>query len=474
MRVEQIYTGCLAQGAYYIESEGEVAIVDPLRETEPYIQKAKADGATIKYIFETHFHADFVSGHLDLAKKTGAEIVYGPQADTTYEKHTARDGEEFPLGKVRIRVLHTPGHTPESTTYLLLDENGKEYAIFSGDTLFIGDVGRPDLAQKKGSLTKEDLAGWLYDSLRHKIMTLPDDVIVYPAHGAGSACGKNMSSETWDTLGHQKATNYALRADMTRDEFIKEVTDGLQPPPQYFAKNAKINKSGYESIDVVIKRGAIPLSPRAFEVAANEHDALILDVRDKEEFVKGFVPNSVFIGLDGSFAPWVGALIPDLQQPILIVAPEGKEEETVLRLARVGYDHAIGYLQGGFAAWKAAGEEVDTIEALDVPTLAAMMKSGEKLHILDVRKPGEWSAEHVDGASHFPLDFINDHMSEINRDDTYYLHCRSGYRSTIAASILKSRGFEKIVDVVGTFEDMIAAGIPTTDYVCPSTLKSEG
>lgn len=474
MRVEQIYTGCLAQGAYYIESEGEVAIVDPLRETEPYIQKAKADGATIKYIFETHFHADFVSGHLDLAKKTGAEIVYGPQADTTYEKHTARDGEEFPLGKVRIRVLHTPGHTPESTTYLLLDENGKEYAIFSGDTLFIGDVGRPDLAQKKGSLTKEDLAGWLYDSLRHKIMTLPDDVIVYPAHGAGSACGKNMSSETWDTLGHQKATNYALRADMTRDEFIKEVTDGLQPPPQYFAKNAKINKSGYESIDVVIKRGAIPLSPRAFEVAANEHDALILDVRDKEEFVKGFVPNSVFIGLDGSFAPWVGALIPDLQQPILIVAPEGKEEETVLRLARVGYDNAIGYLQGGFAAWKAAGEEVDTIEALDVPTLAAMMKSGEKLHILDVRKPGEWSAEHVDGASHFPLDFINDHMSEINRDDTYYLHCRSGYRSTIAASILKSRGFEKIVDVVGTFEDMIAAGIPTTDYVCPSTLKSEG
>ena len=474
MRVEQIYTGCLAQGAYYIESDGEAAIVDPLRETEPYIQKAKADGATIKYIFETHFHADFVSGHLDLAKKTGAQIVYGPQADTAYEKHTAKDGEEFPLGKVRIRVLHTPGHTPESTTFLLLDENGKEYAIFSGDTLFIGDVGRPDLAQKKGSLTKEDLAGWLYDSLRHKIMTLPDDVIVYPAHGAGSACGKNMSSETWDTLGHQKATNYALRADMTREEFIKEVTDGLQPPPQYFAKNAKINKSGYESIDVVIKRGAIPLSPRAFEVAANEHDALILDVRDKEDFVKGFVPNSVFIGLDGSFAPWVGALIPDLQQPILIVAPEGKEEETVLRLARVGYDHAIGYLQGVFNAWKAAGKDFDTIDTVDVPALAGMVQSGEKLRILDVRKPGEWSAEHVDGASHFPLDFINDHMSEINRDDSYYLHCRSGYRSTIAASILKSRGFEKIVDVIGTFEDMIDAGIPTTDYVCPSTLKSEG
>lgn len=474
MRVEQIYTGCLAQGAYYIESDGEAAIVDPLRETEPYIQKAKADGATIKYIFETHFHADFVSGHLDLAKKTGAQIVYGPQADTAYEKHTAKDGEEFPLGKVRIRVLHTPGHTPESTTFLLLDENGKEYAIFSGDTLFIGDVGRPDLAQKKGSLTKEDLAGWLYDSLRHKIMTLPDDVIVYPAHGAGSACGKNMSSETWDTLGHQKATNYALRADMTREEFIKEVTNGLQPPPQYFAKNAKINKSGYESIDVVIKRGAIPLSPRAFEVAANEHDALILDVRDKEDFVKGFVPNSVFIGLDGSFAPWVGALIPDLQQPILIVAPEGKEEETVLRLARVGYDHAIGYLQGVFNAWKAAGKDFDTIDTVDVPALAGMVQSGEKLRILDVRKPGEWSAEHVDGASHFPLDFINDHMSEINRDDSYYLHCRSGYRSTIAASILKSRGFEKIVDVIGTFEDMIDAGIPTTDYVCPSTLKSEG
>ncbi|MEZ4899407.1 MAG: MBL fold metallo-hydrolase [Saprospiraceae bacterium] len=474
MRVEQIYTGCLAQGAYYIESNGEAAIVDPLRETEPYIQKAQADGATIKYIFETHFHADFVSGHLDLAKKTGAQIVYGPQADTSYEKHTARDGEEFPLGDVRIRVLHTPGHTPESTTYLLLDEQGKEYAIFSGDTLFIGDVGRPDLAQKKGSVTKEDLAGWLYDSLRTKIMTLPDEVIVYPAHGAGSACGKNMSSETWDTLGHQKATNYALRADMTRDEFIKEVTEGLQPPPQYFAKNARINKSGYESFDVVMQRGALPLSPRAFETAANEHDALILDVRDKEEFVQGFIPNSIFIGLDGSFAPWVGALIPDLQQPILIVAPTGQEEETVMRLARVGYDHAIGYLKGGFKAWKAAGMEVDAIQSVDVETLAASWADQPDYQLLDVRKPGEWSAEHVDGATHFPLDFINEHMSEINRDTTYYLHCRSGYRSTIAASILKSRGFENVVDVVGTFEDMVAAGIPTTDYVCPSTLKKEG
>ena len=474
MRVEQIYTGCLAQGAYYIESNGEAAIVDPLRETEPYIQKAQADGATIKYIFETHFHADFVSGHLDLAKKTGAQIVYGPQADTSYEKHTARDGEEFPLGDVRIRVLHTPGHTPESTTYLLLDEQGKEYAIFSGDTLFIGDVGRPDLAQKKGSVTKEDLAGWLYDSLRTKIMTLPDEVIVYPAHGAGSACGKNMSSETWDTLGHQKATNYALRADMTRDEFIKEVTEGLQPPPQYFAKNARINKSGYESFDVVMQRGALPLSPRAFETAANEHDALILDVRDKEEFVQGFIPNSIFIGLDGSFAPWVGALIPDLQQPILIVAPAGQEEETVMRLARVGYDHAIGYLKGGFKAWKAAGMEVDAIQSVDVETLAASWADQPDYQLLDVRKPGEWSAEHVDGATHFPLDFINEHMSEINRDTTYYLHCRSGYRSTIAASILKSRGFENVVDVVGTFEDMVAAGIPTTDYVCPSTLKKEG
>lgn len=473
MKIEQIYTGCLAQGAYYIESKGEVAIIDPLRETEPYMKKAETDGSKIKYIFETHFHADFVSGHLDLAKKTGAAIIYGPMAETAYEKHTAKDGEEFSIGDIKIRVLHTPGHTPESTTYLLLDENGKEHALFTGDTLFIGDVGRPDLAQKTGSVTKEDLAGWLYDSLRNKIMTLPDDVIVYPAHGAGSACGKNMSKETFDTLGNQKKFNYALRANMTREEFIKEVTDGLMPPPQYFAKNAKINKTGYESIDTVMERGTQALDPEAFELVANAEGALVLDVRNKEDFVQGFVPNAVFIGLDGTFAPWVGALIPDLQQPILVVAPAGREEETVKRLARVGYDNAIGYLKGGFEAWKAAGKEVDAVESIDVTTFASRLSHNEAgMKVLDVRKPSEFGSEHVADAQNFPLDFINENMAEINRDQSYFLHCRSGYRSTIAASILKARGFDKLVNVIANFEDIASSSIPTTDYVCPSTLKN--
>ncbi len=469
MKVEQIYTGCLAQGAYYIESNGEAAIIDPLRETSPYIQKAKENGVQIKYIFETHFHADFVSGHLDLAQKTGAQIVYGPNAETQYQKHLAKDGEVFQIGMLSITVIHTPGHTPESTTYLLKDEKGKPYAIFTGDTLFIGDVGRPDLAQKKDNLTKEDLAAWLFDSLRNKIMPLPDDVIVYPAHGAGSACGKNMSSETWDTLGNQKRTNYALRADMTKAEFIHEVTDGLLPPPNYFAQNAKLNKEGYESIDVVMERGAKALSPSAFEVAANETDALILDVRAKQDFVKGFIPNSIFIGLDGSFAPWVGALITDLKQPILIVAPEGRSEETVKRLARVGYDNAIGYLEGGFAAWEAANKEIDSIETINEPTFEQAFANVK--HILDVRKPGEFESEHIENAQNFPLDFINSHMSEITRDKKYYLHCRSGYRSTVAASILKARGFHQLVNVQGKFTAISSSEIPTTNYVCPSTLK---
>lgn len=469
MTIEQIYTGCLAQGAYYIESEGEAAIIDPLRETEPYLKRAEAAGAQIKYILETHFHADFVSGHLDLAKKTNAKIIYGPNAETKYEKYTAKDGEEFKLGSVRIRVLHTPGHTPESTTYLLLDEEGKEHAIFTGDTLFIGDVGRPDLAQKQGSVTKEDLAGWLYDSLRNKIMTLPDEVLVYPAHGAGSACGKNMSKDTWDTLGHQKQTNYALRADMTRAEFIKEVTEGLLPPPQYFAKNAQLNKQGYESIDKVMKRGAVALSPRGFEAAANENDALILDVRDKKAFVQGFIPNSIFIGLDGSFAPWVGALIKDLMQPILIVAPTGREEETIKRLARVGYDNAIGYLEGGFVAWKASGAEYDQIKTIDLNALAQRFKDNSEINIMDVRKPSEWSGEHIEGALNIPLDFINEKMSEISKDKQYYMHCRSGYRSTVAASILKARGFENLVNVHGVVTEMAEAGLPMTNFVCPST-----
>ncbi|MCB0569880.1 MAG: MBL fold metallo-hydrolase [Phaeodactylibacter sp.] len=474
MKIEQIYTGCLAQGAYYIESQGEAAIVDPLRETEPYLKKARENQAIIKYIFETHFHADFVSGHIDLAQKTGAQIIYGPNADTAYEKYEAKDGETFKVGAVTIRVLHTPGHTPESTTYLLLDEKGDAHAIFSGDTLFIGDVGRPDLAQKKGSLTKEDLAGWLYDSLRTKIMPLPDSVIVYPAHGAGSACGKNMSSETWDLLGNQKRTNYALRADMTREAFIAEVTEGLMPPPQYFAKNAKINKTGYESIDQVMKRGAHPLSPKAFEMAANTEGAIMLDVRTQEDFVRGFVPNSIFIGLDGTFAPWVGALISDLQQPILLIAPVGREAETVMRLARVGYDNTIGYLDGGFEAWAAAGMEVDSIPSVNAEAFAEKFRSQEGIKVLDVRKPGEWSAEHIDGAKHFPLDFINDNMAEIGRDSVYYLHCRSGYRSAITASILKSRGFDNLVNVDAMFDEITAAGLPTTDYVCPSTTKAGG
>ncbi len=470
MKVEQIYTGCLAQGAYYIECNGEAAIIDPLRETAPYIEKAKSNGAKIKYIFETHFHADFVSGHLDLAKKTGARIVYGPNAETSYEKYLAKDGEEFDLGGATFKVLHTPGHTPESTTYLLLDEKGKEHAIFSGDTLFIGDVGRPDLAQKKGDLTKEDLAGWLFDSLRNKIMPLPDNVIVYPAHGAGSACGKNMSSETWDTLGNQKKVNYALRADMTKDEFIKEVTEGLLPPPDYFSKNAKLNKMGYESIDVVMERGSKALSPVEFEVAANETDALILDVRDKKVFVQGFIPNSIFIGLDGTFAPWVGALIPDLMQPILVVAPEGREEETVKRLARVGYDNTIGFLKGGFDAWQKSNKEVDTIDTIDLDKFVSIYGADNEINILDVRKPGEWSSEHIDGAQHFALDYINKNMSEIAKNKSYYLHCRSGFRSTIAASILKARGFEKLVNVHGAYADISASAIPTTDFVCPTTL----
>ena len=454
---------------YYIESNGEAAIIDPLRETAPYIAKAKANGVKIKYIFETHFHADFVSGHLDLAKKTGAKIIYGPNAETEYKKHLAKDGEVFKLGKVSITVLHTPGHTPESTTYLLKDAKKKPYSIFTGDTLFIGDVGRPDLAQKKGSLTKEDLAGWLFDSLRNKIMPLPDDVIVYPAHGAGSACGKNMSSETWDTLGNQKQTNYALRANMTKKEFIKEVTDGLMPPPSYFSKNAKLNKTGYESIDVVMKRGVKALSPRAFETVANEMDALILDVRDKKDFVKGFIPNSIFIGLDGSFAPWVGAMIPDLMQPILIVAPKGRNKETVKRLARVGYDNAVGYLKGGFDAWKKDKREIDKIETISVNTF--VKKYSKKLNVIDVRKPGEFSGNHVDTAQSIPLSTLSDSMSEISKKKKYYMHCRSGYRSTVAASILKARGYENLVNVQGLFTDIENSKIPTSDFVCPTTLK---
>lgn len=458
MKIEQIYTGCLAQGAYYIESEGEAAIVDPLRETGPYLDKASHDSAKIKYIFETHFHADFVSGHIDLAKKSGATIVYGPGAKTGFEKYEAKDGERFNIGSVTIEVLHTPGHTPESTTYLLRDENGREKAIFTGDTLFIGDVGRPDLAQKAGEVTTEDLAGWLYDSIRDKIMPLPDDVIVYPAHGAGSACGKNMSTETSDTLGNQKKTNYALDPKLSKDDFIRQLTEGLMPPPAYFSENAKLNKEGYESIDVVMDRGMTSLDPEAFERAANAMGALVLDVRDKYDFMKGFIPNAIYIGLDGSFAPWVGALIPDLKQPILIVAPKGRENEAVMRLARVGYDNTLGYLEGGIEAWKAAGKEVDKIEAIMADQFAEVLSgSGKTIELMDVRRPSEYETAHLDEAKSFPLDFINRNMPELDRSRAYYLHCRTGYRSTIAASILKARGFKNLINIQDHFQNLMKA-----------------
>ncbi len=472
MKVEQIYTGCLAQGAYYIESNGEAAIIDPLREVAPYIQKATLDNAKIKYVLETHFHADFVSGHIDLAKKTGATIVYGPTAKAGFEMHTANDGEVLSLGNVKIKVIHTPGHTMESTCFLLIDENGKESALFSGDTLFIGDVGRPDLAQKvKAELTEDILAGHLYDSLRNKIMPLADDIVVYPAHGAGSACGKNMSKETTDTLENQKKTNYALNPSLTKDEFKKAVLDGLVAPPGYFPLNVLMNIQGYDSIDKVLERGQHALSPEAFEAAANETNALILDTRDAQVFAKGFVPNSINIGIDGSFAPWVGAMIPDIKQEILLVTEEGREEEVVTRLARVGYDFCIGYLKGGFEAWKKAGEEVDTIQSVDADQLADSIKNDPTAVILDVRKKSEYFSEHVIDAENAPLDFINESMAQIDKKKTYYVHCAGGYRSMIFVSTLKARGFENLIDVKGGFKAIKESGnFKISDYVCPSTM----
>ncbi|MDZ4824747.1 MAG: MBL fold metallo-hydrolase [Flavobacteriales bacterium] len=457
MKIEQIYTGCLSQGAYYIESNGEAAVIDPLREIDAYVKKAQAHGARIKFIFETHFHADFVSGHLDLAKKTGAVIIYGPGAATNYKVYNAKDGEEFELGNVKIRALHTPGHTLESTTYLLIDENQKPHCIFTGDTLFIGDVGRPDLAIKQ-NLTQQDLAGMLYDSLRSKIMTLPDDVIVYPAHGAGSACGKHMSKETWDTLGNQKKTNYALRA-ISKDQFIAEVCKGNLPPPQYFAKNALINKTGYQSLDIVLKRGYVPLSTNEFEQIANHENALVLDTRSAQEFAEGHIPNSIFIGLDGSFAPWVGALITDLTQPILFTAPEGMEKEVVVRLSRVGYDNTIGYLEGGMEAWKKAGKEIETVESIPAQKFVTDYSS-RPLNVLDVRKPDEFENGHVENAENTPLDFINDELAHLSKDKTYHVHCAGGYRSMIFLSILQARGFEKLVNVEGGFGAISKLPIP--------------
>ncbi|APU68380.1 MBL fold metallo-hydrolase [Christiangramia flava] len=469
MKIEQIYTGCLAQGAYYIESNGEVAIIDPLREVQPYIEKAEEAGARIKYIFETHFHADFVSGHVTLSEKTGAPIIYGPNANPDFDAIIAKDNQEFQLGNITFKVLHTPGHTMESTTYLLKDENGNDHAIFTGDTLFLGDVGRPDLAQKAASMTQEDLAGILFDSLREKIMPLSDDLMVYPAHGAGSACGKNMMKETVDTLGHQKEMNYALRADMTKEEFIKEVTDGLLPPPAYFPMNVKMNKEGYKNIEEVMEKGQVALSPDAFEAAANETGAVMLDIRHQHEFAKGHVPGSIFIGLDGSFAPWVGDLIRDVQQPILLIGDQDRIEEAITRLSRVGFDNTLGYLEGGFENWRNSGKEIDTVKSIPATEFKAI-KDAEDVPVFDVRKPGEYLSEHVIDANHTSLSEINDHLAEYPENTDFYVHCAGGYRSMIAASILKSRGIHNLVDVQGGFKAIKEAGVKTSDYVCPSTL----
>ena len=469
MKVEQLYTGCLAQGAYYIESEGEVAIIDPLRETAPYLERAERDNAKVKYVFETHFHADFVSGHLTLAKQTGAPIIFGPNANPSFDAVIATDGQEFPLGNATIVVVHTPGHTMESTTYLLRDADGKDHAIFTGDTLFLGDVGRPDLAQKAAHMTQEELAGTLFESLRTKLMPLADDVIVYPAHGAGSACGKNMMKETVDTLGNQKKMNYALRADMTKNEFIKEVTDGLLPPPQYFPLNVKMNKEGYADLDEIIAQGTHALSAEAFEVAANETGAVLLDVRHQNDFAKGHIPRSIFIGLDGGFAPWVGALIADVKQPILLVTPEGREEEAVTRLSRVGFDNTLGYLKGGFEAWQAAKKEVDTITSVEATELKDVLKN-KSVSVFDVRKETEYISEHIPTAQNTPLSFLNNHLAEFPAKETFFVHCAGGYRSMIAISILKSRGIHNLVDVAGGFKAIKEAHIEVTDYVCPSTL----
>lgn len=464
MTIEQIYTGCLAQGAYYIRSGNEAVIIDPLREVDSYIERAQNDGATIKYILETHFHADFVSGHLDLAAKTGASIVFGPTATPKFKAHIATDGEELKVGDITFNVLHTPGHTMESTTYLLKDEDGKDVAIFTGDTLFLGDVGRPDLAQKAAHLTKEQLAGLLFDSLHSKIIPLSDSLMVYPAHGAGSACGKNMSKDTVDTLGHQKQTNYALRASMSREEFINEVTDGLEAPPAYFPENVRMNKEGYESIDKVIKSGTQPLTTEEFELIANETGALILDTRSANDFRMGFIPNSINIGIEGSFAPWVGALIPGVNQPLLIVSDKGREEEVVTRLARVGYDNTLGYLNKGFESWVAAGKETDTINSIAAVDLSNQLTKDSI--IIDVRKHSEFQAERVEGAINLPLDFINDHLAEIPKQGKVFIHCAGGYRSMIAISILKARGWDNLIDVSGGFKAIAETAIPRTNFVC--------
>ncbi len=469
MKIEQIYTGCLAEAAYYIESNGEAAIIDPLREVAPYIERSKENQATIKYVLETHFHADFVSGHLDLAKKTGAQIVYGPTAQPNFEALIAEDLQELPLGNIKIKVLHTPGHTMESSTYLVLDENNDPYAIFTGDTLFIGDVGRPDLAVKT-DLTREDLAGHLFESLRNKIMPLPDEVMVYPAHGAGTACGKNLSSETFDTLGNQKMFNYALRQDMTKEEFVQEVTEGLVDPPQYFPKNAVLNKMGYDSIDEVLERGVVDLDVKQFKDVVERNEALILDTRNKEDFVKGFIPGSIWIGIEDNFAPWVGALITDLNQPIVFLADPGTEEEVVTRLSRVGYDNTLGYLKDGITPWVDAGNEVNILDEISAQDFTEAFDPQASTVTLDVRKESEYEAQHLEGAQNFPLDFINRNMEQLDRAQTYYLHCQGGYRSLITASILRARGFNDLVNIKGGFDALKESDLEVTAFKEPTTM----
>lgn len=466
MKIEQLYTGCLAEAAYYIESNGEAAIIDPLRDVDPYIEMAEKNGAKIKYIFETHFHADFVSGHLDLAKKTGAKIVYGPTAQPEFDAYVAKDEEIFEIGNIRIKTLHTPGHTMESTTFLLLDENGKEHSIYTGDTLFIGDVGRPDLAVKT-DLTREDLAGHLYESLQNKILPLPDHVIVYPGHGAGSACGKKMSSETFDTLGNQKLFNYALNPSLTKKEFVDAVTDGLVAPPQYFPKNAVMNKTGYSSLDDIKMTGEKMLSLEEFDKAVEE-GAMILDTRGNTEFPKGFIPGSTFIGIDDNFAPWVGALIEDLNIPIVLIADEGREDEVVVRLSRVGYDNPVGFLKGGIETWKQAGREVDTIDEISPVDFARTAKEKD-VNLLDVRKVSEYESQHAEGAIQFPLDFINGSLDELDRDEKYYIHCAGGYRSVIASSILRKNGFSNLVNIKGGFNELLKTELPFTEFEEAST-----
>lgn len=472
MKVEQIYTGCLAEAAYYIESNGDAAIIDPLRETKPYMDMAMRNGAKIKYIFETHFHADFVSGHQDLANKTGAQIVFGPTALPGYNAYVAKDMEIFQLGNASIQVLHTPGHTMESSTFLLKDEQGKDYAIFTGDTLFIGDVGRPDLVQKvNAEITPEYLGGLLYDSLRNKIMPLADEVIVYPGHGAGSACGKNMSKETTDTLGNQKRINYALRPEIDKEQFIQEVTEGLVAPPQYFPFNVLMNlKGGFGSIDDIIQRGTRGLPPKEFQMVWESEKAVVIDTRGKDEFPKAFIPGSIFIGLDDYFAPWVGALVIDLKQSILLITDEGREEEAVVRLARVGYDFTKGYLKGGLKAWMQEGFETDTLEEIGASDFESLYLKNPDIHLLDVRKESEFESQHLLGANNFPLDFINQNMYMLNKDKTYYVHCAGGYRSVITASILKARGYENVINILGGFRALSATSLAKSDFTTPKTM----